>query len=88
MPNVTFINNTTAVIHVRLTNDGEAAGEAAGDANFFDIPVGGAAVRVRNQRQVAFVFREDAGYPAVFMAQPGLIYPISKRTGEPVMPMV
>jgi hypothetical protein len=66
-----ILNNTSDMIHVRVTATGESGSES-----FVDIAPQDSAAWDRNNWQVAFVLRDDDGSTTTLVVQPSYGYPI------------
>lgn len=78
MLSVTFVNNTSAVIHVKVTNDNETSGTSA---FFYDIASGKSDTWARHEWQIAYVLRDDTGLTEMFVTKPGNTYQIERISG-------
>lgn len=83
MSNVTFVNDTSAVIHVRITNDNESSGTST---SFYDIDSGNSGTWGRNNWQIAFVLRDDTGGTETFVVKLGSTYQIASISGAALVP--
>ncbi|KAI0791756.1 hypothetical protein C8Q75DRAFT_805358 [Abortiporus biennis] len=71
MGSVTFVNNTSSTIHIRVSTTG------SGDEHFFDIAPGRSDRWGRDDWQVAWVLRDDNGRTETYVVKPGSTYQIS-----------
>ncbi|KAL4243788.1 hypothetical protein ABKN59_010741 [Abortiporus biennis] len=71
MGTVTFVNNTSATIHVRVSSTG------SGNQHFFDISRGSSSDWARDDWQVAWVLRDDTGRTETYVVKPGSTYKIN-----------
>ncbi|KAL4244238.1 hypothetical protein ABKN59_010470 [Abortiporus biennis] len=74
MGRITFVNNTFATIHIRVS-----IGTGKGSDGFFDIAAGKSDSWGRDDWQVAWVLRDDHGQTETLIVQPGFTYQIVRR---------
>ncbi|KAI0791754.1 hypothetical protein C8Q75DRAFT_756105 [Abortiporus biennis] len=70
MGSVTFVNNTSSTIHIRVSTTG------SGNVGFFDISPGRSDTWGRDDWQVAWILRDDNGQTETLVVKPGNTYQI------------